>query len=156
MTIVINFLKKWGRFREDTLKDLKAEHSEKCYPQHRFLFIYHNCNQLVSLEPTVTDNFGCLGLSKTLNCFIILHWGCGTNMFSKLKYDFQVDNFLCELKVGMIIIKIQIYDLDNCKKLIKTDKIETAIITEQRDKAYFSNGRSFKERDKKFWGRIKI
>lgn len=77
-------------------------------------------------------------------------------MFSKLKYDFQVDNFLCELKVGMIIIKIQIYDLDNFKKLIKTDKIETAIITEQRNKAYFSNGRSFKERDKKFWGRIKI
>ena len=73
MTIVINFLKKRGRFREDILKDLKAEHSEKCYPQHRFLLIYPNCNQLVSLEPTVTGNFGCLGLSKTLNCFIILH-----------------------------------------------------------------------------------
>ena len=43
-------------------------------------------------------------------------------MFSKLTYDFQVDNFLCDLKVGMIIIKIHIYDLENCKKLIKSEK----------------------------------
>lgn len=120
--LAINFLKKRGRFREDVLKDLKAEHSEKCYPQHRFLLIYPNSKQLVSVNPTVTGNFGCLGLSKTLNYFITLDWGYGTNMFSKLKYDFQVDNFLCELKVGMTIIKIYNYDLENCKKIIKMEK----------------------------------
>lgn len=60
--LAINFLKKRGRFREDVLKDLKAEHSEKCYPQHRFLLICPNSKQLVSVNPTVIGNFGCLGL----------------------------------------------------------------------------------------------